>query len=263
MKMIRAQNVRRIDLKGAYNFRDLGGYFTSEGKKTNWGKLFRSDNLSKITKADLKIIEELNIHLVIDLRSNEERESKPNRLPMSNGIKIENIEIADSNMSHKELKRKIFFGKLEELDLQEELLNAYRLAITDYQYELSRFFELLLNPENYPALVLCNAGKDRTGAVIALTLMAIGVSKNTVMKDYMLSKVYLEPMIKRLTTKIRLLSLFRADVSQLGKFLDTRAEYLNATFNAIDQKYGSTESFFDFLGIDYDKRKKLRNLLCS
>jgi protein-tyrosine phosphatase len=52
--------ILRINLEGAYNFRDLGGYFTSEGKKTNWGKLFRSDNLSTLTKADLKKIEKLN-----------------------------------------------------------------------------------------------------------------------------------------------------------------------------------------------------------
>lgn len=263
MKMIKTQNIRRMNLKGVYNFRDLGGYFTSEGKKTNWGTLFRSDNLAKLTKDDLKKIEKLNINLMIDLRSNEERESKPSRLSISNGIRIENIEIADSNISHNELKRKIFFGQLEALDLEEELIKAYRLAITDYKYELRKFFELLLNPANYPALVLCNAGKDRTGVVIALTLMAIGVPKKTVMKDYMLSKVYLEPMIKRMTTKIRLLSLFRADIPQLRKLLDTRAEYLNATFNAIDQKFGSTESFFDFLGIDYDKRKKLIKFLCS
>lgn len=259
----RYKNTRRINLKGAYNFRDLGGYFTSEGRKTNWGKLFRSDNLAKITKDDLKNIEKLNIQLMIDLRSKGERISKPNRLPMSNGIKIKNIEIADSYQSHNELKRKIFFGKLGGLDLEEELLNAYRLAITDYQYELSKFFELLLNPKNYPALVLCNSGKDRTGVVIALTLMAIGVSKKAVMKDYMLSKVCLEPMIKRMTTKVRLLSLFRADITQLKKLLDTRAKYLNATFNAIDRKFGSTESFFDFLGIGHDKRKKLIKNLCS
>jgi protein-tyrosine phosphatase len=261
MKMTE-KNTRKIILKGAYNFRDLGGYFTSEGKKTNWRKLFRSDNLAKITKDDLKNIEKLDIQLIIDLRSKEERVSKPNRLPMSNKIKIENIEIADSNQNHNELKRKIFFGKLGELDLEKDLLNAYRLAITDYQSELSKIFELLLNPENYPALILCNSGKDRTGVVIALTLMAIGVSKKTAMKDYMLSKIYLEPMIKRMATKIRLLSFFRANITQLKKLLDTRTEYLNATFNAIDRKFGSTEAFFDFLGLDDGKRKKLIDILC-
>lgn len=263
MKMSEIQNPRRIELKGAYNFRDLGGYSTSEGKKTNWGKLFRSDNLANLTKSDLKRIEKLNLQMIIDLRSMEERLSKPNRLPMSNGTKIKNIEIADSNKSHEELKREIFLGKLGETDLEEELINAYRRAITDHRNELRIFFELLLNTENYPVLVLCNAGKDRTGVVIALTLTALGVSKKTVVKDYMLSKVYLEPMIRRMTSKVRLLSLFRADIVQLKKLLDTRVEYLNATFNAINQKFGSAESFLDSLGMDNDKCKILRRIICG
>ena len=263
MKTTYSRNTRRIELKGAYNFRDLGGYSTKEGKKINWGKLFRSDNLSKLTKGDLKQLEKLNIQLIIDLRSKEERESKPNRLPMSNGIKIKNLEIADSNKNHNDLRKEIFYGKLGEIDLEKEVLNAYRLSITDYRDEISKFFELLLNPTNYPALVLCNAGKDRTGVVIALFLMALGVPKKTVMKDYMLSKIYLEPMIARMTTKVRLLSIFRADIFQLKKLLDTRVEYLNATFHAINQKFGSIESFLDSVGMNNDKRKMLRKIICG
>lgn len=254
---------RIIELKGAYNFRDVGGYSTAECKKINWGKLFRSDNLANLTKGDLKKIEKLNLQLVIDLRSKEERISKPNRLPMVNGIKIENIEIADNKKSHNVLKEEIFRGKLGDRDLEEEILNSYRHSITDYRYELSRFFEKLLNPSNYPVLVLCNAGKDRTGVVIALALMAVGVSKKTVMKDYMLSKVCLKPMITRMIIKARLFSLFQADIFQLKKLLDTRAEYLNATFNAIDQKFDSTESFFDDLGLDKNKRIILKKILCE
>lgn len=254
---------RRIELKGAYNFRDVGGYSTINGKTTNWRKLFRSDNLSKLTKSDLRKIEKLNIQLIIDLRSKEERMSKPNRLPVDNGIKIKNIEIADNNKGHNELKREIFNGKLGRIDLEKDLLNSYRNAITDYRYELCVFFDLLLNPSNYPAIVLCNAGKDRTGVVIALTLMALGVSKKDIMKDYMLSKVYLDPMITRMIIKVRLLSFFRADIFQLKKLLDTRNEYLNATFSAIDQKFGSAKSYLDFLGMDNDKCKILKRILCS
>ena len=257
------QNSRRIELKGAYNFRDVGGYNTINGKTTSWRKLFRSDNLSKLTKSDLNQIERLNIQLIIDLRSKEERISKPNRLPADNGIRTKNIGIEDNNKSHKELKREIFYGKLGKIDLEKELLNSYRTAITDYRHELGVFFELLLCPLNYPAIVLCNAGKDRTGVVIALTLLALGVSRNIIMEDYMLSKVYLEPMIMRMTAKVRLLSFFRADIFQLRKILDTRIEYLNATFDAIDLEFGSAESYLDFLGIDNDKRKTLRKILCG
>jgi protein-tyrosine phosphatase len=128
---------------------------------------------------------------------------------------------------------------------------------------LELFFKLLLNPSNYPVLVLCNAGKDRTGVVVALVLMALGVSKQTIMEDYMLSKVFLDPMIKRMITRVRLMSLFRADISQLKKIMDTRADFLNTTFRAIEQKFSSVESFLDSLGMDIGKRKLLREILCG
>lgn len=114
MKITGESHRRRVVLKGAFNFRDLGGYRTSEGTKTHWGKLFRSDNLSKLTRGDLKQIKKLNLQLVIDLRSIEERISRPNRLPMRNGIRIKNIEISDSNKSHNKLKRDIFYVKCYE-----------------------------------------------------------------------------------------------------------------------------------------------------
>lgn len=263
MKITGESHRRRVVLKGAFNFRDLGGYRTSEGTKTHWGKLFRSDNLSKLTRGDLKQIEKLNLQLVIDLRSIEERISRPNRLPMRNGIRIKNIEISDSDKSHNELKREIFYGKLREGDLEEMLFSAYKRAVTEYHDELSLFFRLLLDPSNYPALVLCNAGKDRTGVAIALVLMALGVYRKTVMEDYMLSKAFLEPMVQRMTIRVRLLSLFRADISQLKTMLNTRIDYLNTTFDTIEKKFGSTESFLDSLGMDGDRRKSLRNILCG
>ena len=125
------------------------------------------------------------------------------------------------------------------------------------------FFELLLNPANYPALVLCNAGKDRTGVVIALTLLPLGVPRKTVIQHYMLSKICLQPAISRMITKVRLLSLFQADMGQLKNLLDTRAEYLNATFSAIDGTFGLSEAFLDDVGMIHDKRKILEKILCG
>jgi len=40
---------RLLPLAGAYNFRDLGGYPTSEGRQTRWNILFRSDTLHEVT----------------------------------------------------------------------------------------------------------------------------------------------------------------------------------------------------------------------
>ena len=255
--------MRRIQLKGAYNCRDIGGYPTSQGETTVWRKLFRSDDLAKLTNDDLEQINKMNIQLLIDLRSEEERAARPNRLPKGHGARIVNINIYASTKSHNTRKREIFNGNLGQKDLGKELRDAYKRSILNYQHEFRHFFKLLLNAENYPALVLCNAGKDRTGVVIAIVLLALGVSRQDVIQDYMLSKIYLQPMVNRMVARIRWLSLFRADIAQLKKLLDTRIDYLEETFKAIDQNFGSLEFFLKAIGMDGEKRQLLRSLLCA
>src|ERR1700684_2583135 len=60
---------RLLPLVGAYNFRDLGGYPTTNGRTTRWGRLFRSDTLHELTNADLIVLRELGLASVIDLRT--------------------------------------------------------------------------------------------------------------------------------------------------------------------------------------------------
>jgi len=72
---------RHIKLKGAHNFRDIGGYMLANGQRIKTGMIFRSDRLSKLTKSDLKRFEALNIKLIIDLRDEQERCTDPSRLP--------------------------------------------------------------------------------------------------------------------------------------------------------------------------------------
>ena len=64
---------------------------------------------------------------------------------------------------------------------------AYRTIIRKFQNEYKRFFEILINRQAAPLLFHCSAGKDRTGIAAALLLSALGVDKETVMQDYLLS----------------------------------------------------------------------------
>jgi len=43
---------RRVSLDGTVNFRDIGGYKTRDGREVKWGKVFRSDGLSRLTEND-------------------------------------------------------------------------------------------------------------------------------------------------------------------------------------------------------------------
>ena len=60
---------RLLPLVGAYNFRDMGGYPTTDGRVTRWGRLFRSDTLHALTESDLRGLREIGLKCVIDLRT--------------------------------------------------------------------------------------------------------------------------------------------------------------------------------------------------
>lgn len=56
---------KKIKLSGAYNFRDFGGYRNKEGKRLIRGRLYRSDELSKITAADQEKLVQLGISKIM------------------------------------------------------------------------------------------------------------------------------------------------------------------------------------------------------
>ena len=61
---------RLIDFEGCLNFRDLGGYPTSDGRQVKWRQVFRSDALHLLTTSDVnRFRDELGIRDVVDLRS--------------------------------------------------------------------------------------------------------------------------------------------------------------------------------------------------
>ncbi|MDP4917962.1 MAG: tyrosine-protein phosphatase, partial [Haliea sp.] len=72
---------RRLGMQGTPNFRDFGGYRTTDGRHVRWGYLYRSGQLSGLTEQDLSLLSSLNLDLVCDFRREEEQDNSPNRLP--------------------------------------------------------------------------------------------------------------------------------------------------------------------------------------
>jgi hypothetical protein len=64
---------RTITLEGCLNFRDLGGYPTTDGGQVRWRRMFRSDALHALTPADVAHLrDEIGVTTVVDLRSSAE-----------------------------------------------------------------------------------------------------------------------------------------------------------------------------------------------
>ena len=230
---------RLLPIEGAYNVRDLGGYPTKGGKQVKWRKLLRSGALNELTLQDLNYLKDIPVITDIDFRSFQEKEAAPDKrmeslkeyvwLPVDAGD-MNDIKVTDVTLIPK---------------MMEE---AYRTIIRKFQNEYKRFFEILINRQAAPLLFHCSAGKDRTGIAAALLLSALGVDKETVMQDYLLSAEYIkgkydflirmQPALEPLTT--------------------VRPEYLEAALQVIDKEFGGMEQFLHRnLNVDSEKLKEL------
>ncbi|MHA3684441.1 tyrosine-protein phosphatase [Leucobacter sp. HY1910] len=154
-----------LTIEGTYNFRDLGGLRAGD-KHTDVGLLFRSDSLTRLTDTGRAQLTELGVTRVIDLRDDLERQSQPDALPQ--GVEFVAHPIFPSAAAH--VTRKLDIYSLTEL-IYEEHADTLASGIT-------------MLTEGGPTVFHCTAGKDRTGAIAALTLLALGVDRDDVLTNY-------------------------------------------------------------------------------
>ena len=178
---------RIIDLEGVRNFRDFGGYVTLSGEKVRQGQLFRSAHFAEATDGDIARISALGVKIVCDLRRPEERKAQACRWPDAD---CETRLLASDEGGLDEAPHLAFLrsGDLSPAAVMAFMRGLYAEIPFDARYValFKAFFRNLAEGEG-PALVHCAAGKDRTGILCALTLIALDVSEEIVFADYELT----------------------------------------------------------------------------
>jgi protein-tyrosine phosphatase len=167
-------------------------------------------------------------------------------------------------MDPSELQRKIRTGGLVGLEMERTLQSAYRSYVTDYKDEWASMFERIADADNLPAVLHCTAGKDRTGFASALVLLALGVPREIVYEDYLLTNTYLENFQRFVVRWTPLYSFFRTNTDDLLPLLEARRLYLETSLATIDALYGSFDGYLEHgLGVDAKRRAALRANLLS
>ena len=254
--------MRDVPFEGVFNFRDLGGYETSDGRHVKWGELYRSDNLAHLTDSDLAKVSGLGIRLVCDFRAAAEKESEPDRLPASDPPAVAALEIGAESFMVKDLRERIQSGDTDGLDLRAMMIEGNRLFATQFAPQYAAMFERITKPENLPALVHCTAGKDRAGFASAMILSVLGVPRETVMEDFLLTNYYTAAATEKRLRVIRVFSLFRADTDALRPLFGVEPAYLEAAFEAIDKNYGDLDAYRrTALGLDDGEVEAFRRLV--
>jgi len=240
---------RRLDLVGATNFRDLGGYDAGGGRRTRWGRLYRSDALADLTAQDVARLADLGLHTLIDFRLPAERARKPNALPPDAPITSVELPVMPEGMV--EMLRALAAGQLDTAALQREVLRHYRAFPVAHSGEYAAMFDHIERAVGRPVLIHCTAGKDRTGYGAAVILLALGASRETVLEDYSLTNRYRRDISH----------LFAPQTPRelLEVLMGVEPHYLEASFATIDTAYGSADAYLErALGLTSARRERLR-----
>ncbi len=236
---------RHLPMSGGYNYRDMGGFRTSDGRHVKWGKIFCSDDMHDLTDSDLKYLSSIPIVSVVDFRSDSEIKAAPDKLADSvewhyiYSIKPEHLQKIAAN------------GTLpSEKQMSEIMKNMNVLLVTDQDAvkQYRKFFSLLQDESKLPLLFHCTAGKDRTGMGAALFLASLGVDEQTIMDNYLSSNEYLKDKCSSMIS----------GHYELRPLMTAKKEYLQAGLDRIRKEYGSIENYLkETLGVDLDKMKQI------
>ena len=252
-----SEEFRKLSMDGSYNTRELGGYKTTDGKSVKWGVLFRSDKLSDISLEDQKYLKNLGIQRIVDFRSKAEKAEDPDKIP--EGVTYIEMPIEVDGAMRAKIEA-ILKGEINR-NVKDFLIEANEEFIKNYSHIYSKFLKDLAK-EQKPTMFHCTAGKDRAGFAAAITLIAIGVSKEDAINDYMKTNEYTAERIDEMISKIELMSLYQTDGELLRPLLGVEREYLEAAFKTAENEYGSIENYIrSGLNISEKEIQQLRSFL--
>ncbi len=264
MSTSQGPNERLIELAGQGNFRDLGGYETTDGRRVKWRSIYRSGELTDLSNDDLDKLARLGIRTVIDLRGVTEVEKKgSDRLPV--GASLASVAIEPGDLSPV-LGPAFASGDFSVVpaDLLAQINREY---VRDWGHQLAQLLRITADPVRRPLVFHCTHGKDRAGINAAILLSALGVPWETVMKDYLLSNLQRREQaeagmsaMRASAAKQRGIRPEDVDMTNIRGLFFVDASYLGAAHDEITRQYGCVEAFIrDGIGCSDSELRHLRD----
>jgi protein-tyrosine phosphatase len=235
-------------LEGASNFRDLGGYRTTDGRRVRVGQVFRSDHLAALTARDRRTLGTLGVTHSVDFRGETERAALPYALP---GLTALPFTIEPTVVAR--MRERLEAGRVPSTEETVELMReTYRDFVHQHAHTFGRFLRLLAAQET-PLVFHCTAGKDRTGFAAALLLTALGVDRATVEHDYLLTN-----RLYRRSPQVE----GHAPEHVLAVLWQVQPAFLAAAYEAMERRHGGLEGYLDGpVGLTAADRRRLRDRL--
>ncbi len=178
--MLDFEAIRRM---GGRNFRDLGGHPTAEGRRVRHRRIYRSAHLAQVP--DEHPLRELKLRTLVTLQSRiEVSKLGPPEPTFLELVRWEHIPMGDH-----------WFNDEGFIEVSREAGREHLVLVTDFKEAWRSFFTLLAEPEAYPLVFHCSAGRDRTGVGAVMLLELLRVERDRIVADFLESNAFFPKML--------------------------------------------------------------------
>jgi len=226
------------------------------------GRLFRSVALDEASDEDLGALAAAGVTTVFDMRTAEERERRPDRLPSGAELVVLDVLADDGDADFHAVvahlrEPELLDATLEVEDMEQFHIATYRdfIRLESARDSYGQFYRDLAFTSG-ASLVHCTGGKDRTGWGVAALLTFLGVPEEVVLEDYLRSDAVIRAMFSPMMDDF---------VSRGGRrevvepMFSARAIFLASGFATVAEDHGSIEAYFSHgLGLEPDVLDALR-----
>lgn len=256
-----------LGLEKVENARQLGGYYTEDGRRVKENMLLRSGKLSNATEDDIaKLTDTYNLGTIVDLRTTSEIEQAPN--PTIDGVEDIHVPILDED-SHSAAMTNIYgsdpvdalIGMATDGTLSDDM---YITTINSESAKkgFAEFFQILLdNEEGKAVLWHCTGGKDRTGTAAVLLLSALGVDEDTILDDFALTNEFFKGKIDYMGAEAAKKTDDQEIIDGVRTLTGVSRDFMKKMIDSLTDEYGSVENFIiEELNVSKDDIVKLQDM---
>lgn len=255
---------RLLPIQHGNNFRDLGGYTTTDGHTIKWGRLIRSGHLNSLDQHDLDVLAQFNVKLDLDFRAPDEISARPDKIPTGAAYTaLPVFQTDETDASHSQEQIMADYSDRPDAGYK-HMLDVYRDMVTTKQAKESYqtfFSQLLSNDDHSAALFHCTASKDRTGMGAVFLLSALNVDRPTIVRDYLLTNSVTKDFVAANIAKIKAAGLPDAFAQNTFALSTVSPDYVNTALQEIDSQYGDVKNYLQqYLAVSESQMKDLQKL---
>ena len=239
---------RHYPFEGCFNFRDIGGYLNQDGKRVKSGLYFRAGRQDRMSDQDLTQLSDLNISMQIDLRKPDEVLDQGKGPLESMGANYVNIAVIPEGGS----------DQLSRLVGDTAISGKRYLGYLEFGPDSwLRLFKILAKEDNLPVVLHCTAGKDRTGVSTAFLLSILGVSRDLIEADYLLTNLDTERQADFIESTVGYPEGY--DRKSMIAAAGVPEEALKDFLDGVESKWGSAVLYLKEIGVTQEQMDAIRN----